>query len=43
MVVGALTVFVIRIRVEEGTLLREFGEEYATYMGTTARLIPGVF
>jgi protein-S-isoprenylcysteine O-methyltransferase Ste14 len=43
MVAGALTVFVIRIRVEEDVLLREFGEEYVTYMRATARLIPGVF
>ncbi|MGA2571942.1 MAG: isoprenylcysteine carboxylmethyltransferase family protein [Terracidiphilus sp.] len=32
-----------RIRVEEAALLNAFGEEYADYMRTTKRLIPGVY
>jgi protein-S-isoprenylcysteine O-methyltransferase Ste14 len=32
-----------RIRVEEAALLGAFGEEYADYMRTTKRLIPGVY
>ena len=34
---------VYRIRVEEAVLLSAFGEEYADYMRTTKRLIPGVY
>lgn len=44
------TVFVLptiavlyRIHVEEAALLNAFGEEYADYMRTTKRLIPGVY
>jgi len=32
-----------RIHVEEAALLTAFGEEYAAYMRTTSRLIPGVY
>jgi protein-S-isoprenylcysteine O-methyltransferase Ste14 len=32
-----------RIRVEEAALLGAFGEDYADYMRTTKRLIPGVY
>jgi protein-S-isoprenylcysteine O-methyltransferase Ste14 len=34
---------VYRIHVEEAALLGAFGEEYADYMRTTKRLIPGVY
>ena len=34
---------VYRIHVEEAALLGAFGEEYAEYMRTTKRLIPGVY
>lgn len=33
----------VRIHVEEAALLGAFGEEYADYMRTTKRLIPGVY
>lgn len=39
----SLAVLLVRIRVEERTLLRELGEEYAAYSRRTARLVPGVF
>ena len=32
-----------RIRIEEGMLLEEFGEEYKAYMETTRKLIPYIF
>lgn len=40
---GTLTAFVIRIRVEERTLLNELGEAYVAYSQRTARLLPGVY
>jgi protein-S-isoprenylcysteine O-methyltransferase Ste14 len=35
--------FVFRIRDEEGMMLEEFGDEYATYMAKTKRLVPGIW
>lgn len=43
MLIGALTAFVVRIRVEERVLLGALGEEYAAYARRTARLIPGLY
>jgi protein-S-isoprenylcysteine O-methyltransferase Ste14 len=43
MLLGTLTAFVIRIRIEERTLLQELGSEYAAYSQRTARLLPGVY
>jgi protein-S-isoprenylcysteine O-methyltransferase Ste14 len=43
MLLGTLTAFVIRIRIEERTLLEELGESYAAYSKRTARLLPGVY
>jgi protein-S-isoprenylcysteine O-methyltransferase Ste14 len=43
MLLGTFTAFVIRIRIEERTLLEELGEEYTAYSRRTARLIPGVY
>lgn len=43
MVIGVLVPLLIRIRVEERTLLAELGEDYADYAQRTARLVPGVF
>lgn len=43
MLLGTLTAFVIRIRIEERTLLQELGSEYAAYAQRTARLLPGVY
>ena len=37
------TAFLIRIRIEEETLIKHFGEEYAVYRKKTKRLIPFVF
>ena len=35
--------FVFRIRDEERMMLEEFGDEYATYMTKTKRLVPGIW
>src|SRR4030095_8459593 len=35
--------FVFRIRDEERMMLEEFGDEYATYMAKTKRLVPGIW
>jgi len=35
--------FALRLRTEERLMLEEFGDEYATYMSRTKRLIPGVW
>src|SRR4026208_681579 len=35
--------FAFRIRDEERMMLEEFGDEYATYMAKTKRLVPGVW
>jgi protein-S-isoprenylcysteine O-methyltransferase Ste14 len=35
--------FVFRIRDEETMMLEEFGDEYATYMAKTKRLVPGIW
>jgi protein-S-isoprenylcysteine O-methyltransferase Ste14 len=43
MLLGTLSAFLIRIRVEERTLLHELGDEYAAYTQRTARLMPGVY
>jgi protein-S-isoprenylcysteine O-methyltransferase Ste14 len=43
MLSGTLAAFLMRIRVEERTLLAELGDEYAAYAKRTARLLPGVF
>jgi protein-S-isoprenylcysteine O-methyltransferase len=40
---GTSAAFMIRIQVEERTLLRELGEDYAAYAQRTARLLPGVY
>jgi protein-S-isoprenylcysteine O-methyltransferase Ste14 len=41
--VGVLVPLLIRIRVEERTLLSELGDAYADYARRTARLVPGVY
>ena len=38
-----LWMFKRRMDVEEGFMVQEFGEEYRTYMGRTARILPGVY
>ena len=43
LLVGGMIACVVRIRVEERVLLGALGEEYATYAGRTARLVPGLF
>ncbi len=43
MLIGAVTAFLIRIRVEERALLRTLGDEYEIYARRTARLIPRVY
>jgi protein-S-isoprenylcysteine O-methyltransferase Ste14 len=43
MTIGAVTVFLVRIWVEERDLLQTLGDEYEAYVGRTARLVPGVF
>ena len=35
--------FAFRVRDEERMMLEEFGDEYAAYMATTKRLVPGVW
>jgi protein-S-isoprenylcysteine O-methyltransferase Ste14 len=35
--------FAFRIRDEERMMLEEFGDEYATYMAKTKRLVPGIW
>jgi protein-S-isoprenylcysteine O-methyltransferase Ste14 len=35
--------FALRIRAEERMMLETFGEEYASYMVRTKRLVPGVW
>ena len=35
--------FALRIRAEERMMLETFGEEYASYMARTKRLVPGVW
>jgi len=40
---SVLTAFMIRIRIEERTLVGYFGDEYLDYMENTKRLIPFVF
>ena len=40
---GALTAFLIRIRIEEKTLVDHFGVEYVEYRKKTKRLIPFVY
>jgi protein-S-isoprenylcysteine O-methyltransferase Ste14 len=35
--------FALRVRDEERMMLEEFGDEYATYMAKTKRLVPGVW
>jgi Putative protein-S-isoprenylcysteine methyltransferase len=35
--------FVFRLRDEEKMMLEEFGDEYATYMARTKRIVPGVW
>jgi protein-S-isoprenylcysteine O-methyltransferase Ste14 len=40
---GALTAFLIRIRIEEKTLIDHFGTEYVEYRKKTKRLIPFVY
>lgn len=42
-VLGVLVPLLIRIRVEERTLLAELGDAYADYARRTARLVPGVY
>ena len=42
-VAGPTAAMLYRIHVEEAALLGAFGEEYADYMRTTKRLIPGVY
>jgi protein-S-isoprenylcysteine O-methyltransferase Ste14 len=41
--VPTTAVLLRRIRVEEATLRRHFGEEYVEYSRHTSRLIPGVY
>lgn len=43
MLLGPLAAFVLRIRIEERTLISELGEEYVAYSQRTARLLPGVY
>jgi protein-S-isoprenylcysteine O-methyltransferase len=43
MLLCPLIAFLIRIRVEERTLLDELGDEYAVYAQRTARLVPGLY
>jgi protein-S-isoprenylcysteine O-methyltransferase Ste14 len=38
-----LWMFKRRMDVEEGFMVQEFGEQYRTYMGRTARIVPGVY
>jgi protein-S-isoprenylcysteine O-methyltransferase Ste14 len=40
---GWILLFASRVTREEQMMLREFGDQYRTYMGRTARLIPGIF
>jgi protein-S-isoprenylcysteine O-methyltransferase Ste14 len=37
------TLFMFRVRDEEQMMLEAFGDQYASYMATTKRLIPGVW
>jgi protein-S-isoprenylcysteine O-methyltransferase Ste14 len=43
MLLGSVIAFVIRIRIEERTLLESLGEPYAAYTQRTSRLIPGLY
>jgi protein-S-isoprenylcysteine O-methyltransferase Ste14 len=44
MIVAAIsTALLIRIRIEEETLINHFGEEYATYRKKTKKLIPFIY
>jgi protein-S-isoprenylcysteine O-methyltransferase len=43
MVVPVLLVFLWRMQVEEGALLKALGEQYRDYMSRTKRLIPAVY
>jgi protein-S-isoprenylcysteine O-methyltransferase Ste14 len=38
-----LAAFLNKIRVEEDVLMRQFGEQYKRYRGTTKAIIPGVY
>jgi protein-S-isoprenylcysteine O-methyltransferase len=42
-IVALLSVYVYRIRIEEGVLVARFGEEYREYSRTTYRMLPPVF
>jgi protein-S-isoprenylcysteine O-methyltransferase Ste14 len=41
--VGFGTLFFGRVAREEELMIESFGEEYRTYMRTTARVLPGVY
>jgi len=41
--VAFVILFVLRLRAEETMMLEEFGDEYASYMKRTKRLVPGVW
>jgi protein-S-isoprenylcysteine O-methyltransferase Ste14 len=43
MIIGSVTAFLVRIRVEERALLQTLGDEYKAYACRTARLVPRVF
>jgi protein-S-isoprenylcysteine O-methyltransferase Ste14 len=43
MLVGSTALFMVRIFVEERTLVEALGSEYSLYMQRTARLVPGVY
>lgn len=43
MLVGGALIVRQRIRADEAQMLDRFGDEYASYMGVTERLIPGVW
>jgi protein-S-isoprenylcysteine O-methyltransferase Ste14 len=41
--VAFAVLFAARVRAEERMMLEQFGDEYATYMARTKRLVPGVW
>ena len=38
-----ILMFALRVSTEESMMLKQFGEDYALYMGRSKRLVPGVW
>jgi protein-S-isoprenylcysteine O-methyltransferase Ste14 len=38
-----ILMFALRVRTEERMMLKQFGADYALYMGRSKRLVPGVW